>query len=40
MEKEKRNSLINDLPFYGLVGALGLSILGIVIYAIWALFVG
>jgi hypothetical protein len=39
METEKKRSIMSDLPFYGLVGALGLAILGIIMYMIWAIFV-
>ncbi|MFZ1517254.1 MAG: hypothetical protein WAU11_00675 [Ignavibacteriaceae bacterium] len=40
MQNESKNKLLNDLPFYGLIGALGLSILGIVLYVIWAIVAG
>jgi hypothetical protein len=40
MESEKKRSIMSDLPFYGLVGALGLAVLGIIIYMIWSILVG
>ena len=40
MQNESKNKLMSDLPFYGLIGALGLSILGIVLYVIWAIVAG
>ncbi len=40
MQNENKNKFLSDLPFYGLIGALGLSILGIVVYIIWSIFIG
>ena len=40
METKEKNKIIHDLPFYVLIGMLGLSIAGVVIYLLWAIFFG
>jgi len=39
MQTEKKNKIIQDIPLYALVGVIGLSIAGALIYIIWSLFI-
>ena len=39
MQTEKKNKIIQDIPLYALIGVIGLSIVGILIYVIWSMLI-